>query len=244
MTAVMSEKVNGYTVEVTYDMDPESPREWDNACRLVMSHNRYRFPNEADVDFDAYDGWDEVEKALRSKHRAHLIVPVYMYDHSGLAFRAGRGFGDVDSGRWDWGQVGFAYLTKSDLRREWGKDQEREQKALASIEAELDAYESFVNGNVYCFSVEDEDGNLIESCAGFYDMDDALKEGKSIAENNEYGAPRAQRTEEAKALDDTELTSALRENAQTIISEDEGDELTKALAAMPALAAEKLRRIG
>lgn len=48
---VVAEKVldNGYRVEVVYDTDPESPREWCNVGHMACSHSRY---NLGDEDFE------------------------------------------------------------------------------------------------------------------------------------------------------------------------------------------------
>jgi hypothetical protein len=43
------------------------------------------------------------------------------------------------------------------------------------IDRELETYTAWANGEVYCFTLYDEKGELEESCCGFYDLE-AIKQ--------------------------------------------------------------------
>jgi hypothetical protein len=119
-----------------------------------------------------------------------LILPVYLYDHSGLAISTG-GFSDP----WDSGQVGYIFIRHSDILKEWGgKGKRLTQKVMKQAEkyldGEVETYNDELQGRVYGYIVE-KDGDDIDSCWGFYpdhpekyepDYTYCLKEARSIVD--------------------------------------------------------------
>jgi hypothetical protein len=183
--AIETESVNGYTINVEYDEGSESPREWDNVAHLLMKRDRYNLPWECDENFDPETyGIAEVAKAVTRRHDAAYTFPIYCYDHGSVAYRAGahNPFNDP----WDSGLVGIAYVTNAAVQeaRGWylSADFNPEEWAKAIVDGELDTYTQWANGSVYGFVVKDPLGGTIESCWGFYDDDEAMSEGKDIAE--------------------------------------------------------------
>ena len=98
-----------------------------------------------------------------------IILPLYLYDHGGITMNT-TGF----SCPWDSGQVGWIYCTKEDFIKETGyteKELFEEGKAEALLKGEVETYDQYLTGDVYGFVLEDEDGNQIDSCWGFYGSD-------------------------------------------------------------------------
>jgi hypothetical protein len=167
----------GLTVQIFYDDMPESPREWDNFGRLALKHDRYDMPNEADIDIHGYDSWNEVEAALRHEYGALVILPVSMYDHSGVHIYAG------NNGMYG-AQIGFTYCTREDILNNWGSKrvtQKQRIQAEALLTAEVETYSDYSNGNVYGYVILDEDGEELDSCWGIYGYDYAVSAAKDIA---------------------------------------------------------------
>ena len=103
-------------------------------------------------------------KALIGKGNV-IMLPLYLYDHSGITMNTG-GF----SCPWDSGQVGYIYVTMEDARKEWsGTDEEIRAKALTCLEAEVKVYDQYLTGDVYGYIIEDDDGEIVDSCWGFYE---------------------------------------------------------------------------
>lgn len=101
-----------------------------------------------------------------------VIMPVSIYDHSGVSIWLGS-----PTCMWDSGQVGFMYLTKKDALRELGNCTEEnwKERAMECMEAEMEVYNCYISGDVYGFVIEDEDENEIDSCWGYYG-DEAVKD--------------------------------------------------------------------
>ena len=145
-------QVDDISVEVFYDQHAESPRQWDNMTKFIMFHRRYNLPHEVDIHEQDYSSWDEMEAELQQQYK--WVYPVFMYDHSGLAFSI-----NSFSCRFDSGQVGFIVL-----------DEGTPEQAYKWATSELHIYSEYVNGNVFGFLVE-ENGEHIHGCSGFYGSD-------------------------------------------------------------------------
>lgn len=134
---------------IIQDSSAESPREWDNSCKMMLHHRRYDLPNETGLSFRDYDSYDELREALGAEYK--WVFNVYGYEHGGIAFSL-RPF----SCPWDSGQAGFIC-----------SDEEDRDKAYAQAEAELKTYTAWCNGEVYGYKIEDDNGEEIDSCWGF-----------------------------------------------------------------------------
>lgn len=160
---------------ITYEEYPESPRTWDNLGKMVLKHNKYHLAMEADIDFDDFVGWDEVEKYLRNEHEAYIVLPVQMHEHSSINIYVG------DShDRWDGGQLGFIFATREDIKTWFEVEritQAVRERAIACLTAEVDDYSKYIDGECYRFTLERAaDGAYIDSCGGYYNTNDIKAE--------------------------------------------------------------------
>lgn len=153
-------------LKLMYDSSPESPRTWDNLGTMVCFHNRYDLGDKHNYSSDDYNNWEEMKKAIIKEENTAVILPLYMYDHSGISIST-----SPFSCRWDSGQIGFIFVSKEKALEEFGgkivtaKLKERIEKIL---EGEVETYTQYVEGEVYGFEIVDEDDDIIDSCYGFY----------------------------------------------------------------------------
>jgi hypothetical protein len=76
---------NNFTIEIHTDSTIESPRTWDNLATLVCFHRRYNLGDTDDgYHSEEFSGWDDVLKQIENDHQLAAIVPLYLFDHSGL----------------------------------------------------------------------------------------------------------------------------------------------------------------
>lgn len=165
-------------LEIFPDDGPESPREWSNLGTMAFFHKRYDLGDkDHGINANSFNSWDEMEKYVWEELKAAVVMPVYMYDHGGLAFSTSRDnypFND----RWDSGRLGLMFVTKETVRKEYpGEDPnnlspEKIAKIKDILTNELKVYAQYVEGDVYGFQVTDKKtGDCIESCWGFYGSD-------------------------------------------------------------------------
>lgn len=174
-------------IRVEQDETPMHPRkDMDNLGTMVCWHGRYELgdeqPSESPFEFRS-----ELPKDI-------IELPLYLYDHGGITMNTA-GF----SCPWDSGQVGFIYVSRADVREQYGWKRitkAREQQILGYLKAEVETYDQYLRGDVYGFIVEerptavfDAEGKPVEvdgdelweethSCWGFYG-DDPFKNGIS-----------------------------------------------------------------
>lgn len=174
----MEKVVGKYKVVVVQDEYPENPRtSWDNLGKMICFHKRYDLGDKHDYKSGDYNSWDEVEKSITRNEDVCVILPLYLYDHSGITMKTSS-FND----RWDSGQVGFIYVSKKDVRKEYNVKRitkEIRDKVTKILEGEVDTYDKYISGEVFGFKVLDEDGEVIDSCWGYYDEDECMNEGLS-----------------------------------------------------------------
>lgn len=160
----MKQTVNNVDVVVEYDNFPIDPIEYSEVL-FAMFHRRYKLGNQHDINHDNFDGWSEMQEHLESTF--DYVTPIYMYEHSGIAFKT-TSFGD----RWDSGQIGFACANYKDFGlTEW--------RDLDSIVCSLlHEYQNYINGEVYAVCLYDsETGEQIDSMSGFSSEEEAMQSG-------------------------------------------------------------------
>jgi len=181
---------NGYTVEIYVDEYPDSPREWDNLSQIVCFHNRYELGDKHNYRFEDFDGWDELKKQITKDFDPVAIVPIYLFDHSGLSIATDcEMFRAFDSHGWDWGQVGFAFTPRKKFLQEFNKKRmspKLREIAEKGLQSEVKTYGQYLSGEVYCYIIKDGDGKEIDSCDyGMYGYDDTVAETKlAVDESN------------------------------------------------------------
>ena len=126
------------TVEV--DADPASPREWDNLGVMVCWHRSYILgdvqPKEDPVSWLA---------GFREENPRAVILPLYLYDHSGITMNT-VGF----SCPWDSGQVGYIVCMPESQNSMGTPD----DLVKAALQSEVEVYSQFLEGECYGFIVE------------------------------------------------------------------------------------------
>ena len=173
-TPVYEETYRDHTIKIIHDPNPENPRDYDNLGTMACWHRRYRLGDKHDHDdprdllIDLCEVSGETDLSIndlvaRAVKRA-VILPLYLYDHSGITMNT-TGFHSP----WDSGQVGYIYVTFEDIRKEYGVTRVSKNlraKITDHLRQELATYDHYLTGNCYGFVVEKDDEE-VESCWGF-----------------------------------------------------------------------------
>jgi len=191
-------KYRGFNINIFPDNDPLSPRtEWDNLGTMICWHNNYNigdkhtFPDPAALICDILDkcnmntkkvdedyvldlnSQDFINKYLDKVNKKCIMLPIYLYDHSGITINT-CGF----SCQWDSGQIGWIYITYEKIRKEYGWKvitKERKEKIKSYLISEVETYDNFLTGAVYGYQIEPTSRNknieCDDSCWGFFGYD-------------------------------------------------------------------------
>ena len=106
---------------------------------------------------------EELEKKF---YEEYIALPIYMYEHSMITLST-----TPFSCRWDSGKYGYIYMTKEEVREEYGVkriSKKTRELVLDRLRAEIQELDYYVSGRVYGFRITDKDGEIIDSCWGFY----------------------------------------------------------------------------
>lgn len=186
-------KADGLTLE--YD---RSSREWelksyDNNIKKWYAEWSAPPP----LDDKGYDLADSIRDCLSDRdlmslaERNHLIMPLYLLDHSGITISTSD-FRD----RWDSGQVGWTYASHAEVAKEYGDaSPENIERARRLLNSEVETYDCYIRGECYGFQLL-RDGVEEDSCWGFLgSFDEAKKaireyipeDAAALADDAEYG---------------------------------------------------------
>ena len=181
-------KHNGFTIEIHADEDAESPRDnCDNLGKVFCFHDKYNLGDKNDYDSNQFSSWDELEKAIEKDFRPVVILPVYMMDHSSLSISTDpTWFQACDSQGWDWGQIGFAFVSREDALKEHNAKRlspKIKKESERILQSEVDEWGKYINGEVYGYIVKDEEGEEVDSCWGFIGYDYVIEEAKQSAKS-------------------------------------------------------------
>lgn len=120
---------------------------------------------------------------------ALIVLPVWVYEHSGISLRAGTRSYPFDD-RWDSAQAGVAYITPTIWaylsNDPWTGSDDQIERATKSIVEHVEVYGHWCNGDIYRYLIEDFDGEYIDSVGDWYDYDECEAEARSVAENTEH----------------------------------------------------------
>jgi len=133
------------------------------------------YTRDIELEFRIGSNPDKLNRVLESHY---LMLPLYLYDHSGITMRC-----SAFSCPWDSGQVGFIFVSKADARKEFGRlTKATVARIEQSLRGEVETYAQYLEGDVYGYEVEDSDGETLDSCWGFYGIEDCLSEARNSAD--------------------------------------------------------------
>jgi hypothetical protein len=185
-------EVGDLVVRIVPDESPTDPREGDNIATLVCWHRSYnlgdRKPTATEEDALRRGGFALLSRYMRRFCGVKYLVPLSLYDHSGLHMWVGGGPHAFDAQGWDSGTVGFAYVDAKQVALV-GASVETDEDAEQVVQAEVDEYTQWLEGDVYGYVItqkhcDDDDcphAEVVDSCWGFFGLDYVLECAREAA---------------------------------------------------------------
>jgi len=166
-TPVQETKIIGNKkIEISYDDMAMSPDDWGCEDQFVIFDHR-----DFCVQRDGIDGQEIFEAG--EKLKGYHIFRCYAYIHSGVALSVGsHNFPDA---RWDVSFKGFWVIKRQ--KGTWTREQ-----AKKAAEGLCDSWNQYLSGDVYYYNITDvETDEVIDSCGGFYGLDECMEEATAMA---------------------------------------------------------------
>ena len=175
---------NNTIIEVVQDLDPMNPRDWDNVGHMVCWHSRYNLGDtNTDYNIKDYDSAEELFNAI--KKDAICVMPLYLYDHSGISMSTGSFVGRAHHAGWDSGLVGYIYASKDDFDN--AGINLNEVTAEEVLTTEVKVYDKYLQGDFYgyrairldqCDSCGHVEREIVDSCWGYDSIEEAINASK------------------------------------------------------------------
>jgi hypothetical protein len=149
-------------------------------------HGRYALGDSFKIDNQDLGSWAEVQEHIETELGGMVILPLYLYDHSGLSIKVGSYRGISEHAGWDSGQVGFIYCTDGDMVREGIKTL---QEAEDQLRNEVKIYDKYLRGDFYTYRITKEEKceacnhtteNFQDSVGGWSEAEDAMSEAMQV----------------------------------------------------------------
>lgn len=191
--AVVTETYKGHTIEIFQEEDISccDPRGNDNLGTMACFHSRYNIGDKHKMTTSMFGSWEEMKNYIVKTLKAVVVLPIYMYDHSGQTIAT-----TPFSCRWDSGQIGFIFVTRETAMKEYSAKRitaELKKKIERILEAEVKEYDTWMRGEVYYYNIDnDETGDCVGNCGGYIteNTDELLAECKATVDYIEANKPQ------------------------------------------------------
>lgn len=176
------ENYKGYSIKLEQDdcyIDPR--KDFDHAASMVCFHKRYSLPNESSYHASDFDSWNDLQSKIESNNLDCFILPIYMYDHSGVTIST-----KPFSCPYDSGQIGFIFISRNKAKSEYGIKhftQTQIDRVFSYLISEVTEYNQFLTGDVWYYTIS-KDEELIDSCGGFYGFHYAMQQAKEAIDDH------------------------------------------------------------
>ena len=163
------ETENGKQIEIFASPDGNNPRQYDNLAKMVCFHKKYSLGDKHNYSSSDYSSYEEMKKDIIKRDGAVIVEPLYIYEHGSITIST-----TPFSCPWDSGQLGFVIVTKDGIKNNFGVKRVTKkliEKCKEVLQSEVKEYKMYLEGDVYGFRCYDEDGNITDSCIGFFGTD-------------------------------------------------------------------------
>ena len=186
---------NKVQAELVYDQDATNPREGSNLGTILIAPKLSHWVTSQDDVIDMsiprgdnpFKHWENLrrEQLKLKKSEIAIAYPITKYEHGGISLSLGYKSG------WDYGVVGFIYITKEQVRKCFGVTRITQSiiaQAESCLQSELDMLTAWLNGECYGWYIkeyaladdglEGEEVGILESCGGYFEQEQALGDMK------------------------------------------------------------------
>jgi len=100
--------------------------------------------------------------------RGFVLLPVYKYEHSGIIYQAAES--NPFTCPFDSCMAGVIYVSKADIYKAYQKKCGKSMVSQVNemLKAEVQQYSYYADGQVYVYTLLDDDGNEVDTMGGFY----------------------------------------------------------------------------
>lgn len=166
------EEYKGFMIYIAPDEYIDSPTDWGNYEIVTFFRNRYI--TDTDIE-EYYTDNGKLKPQYQAKMRAGKLFPIDVYEHGGTAYSLS---GEGMQCRWDTSSNAGLIIFNDDYIKGVSYEKRKEY-----ARQDLQEYTMWANGDVYGYSIEDKDGNEIDSLGGCYGYDYCLESAQEYIDD-------------------------------------------------------------
>ncbi len=178
---ITSKIYKNHSIQITQDEFPENPRDWENLGTMVCFHSKY---NLGDKDH----GFTPESLVKKIKQADIISLPIFLFDHSGLTISTDDTmFRAMDSHGWDWGKIGYIFVSLERVREEYKKklvSKKLRETVLTCLRNEVETYNQYLQGEVFYYEILNSEGKSVDGCSGFYGLEDCIHQAELWVDHN------------------------------------------------------------
>ncbi len=165
-------------LEINYDEFAYNPRNDDNLSLLILkgvygdnnTELKELLNTTANFAKNAQEHLILMKREIKRRYGKIVYANfISKYEHSGICLKIGnfKGF--------DYSMIGFVFITEKRLK-EIGLSNTSNTCIEGIISDEINTYNQWLNGEVYQYILYDNQGTIVDSCTGFYDLESIKKD--------------------------------------------------------------------
>ena len=187
---------NKAKAELIYDQHATNPREWANLGTILIAPNKAHWIANRDDVVDTsclgknpYEHWNNLRREQLKLKKSDIAIayPITKHEHGEISLQLGYKSG------WDYGVVGFVYVTKEQVRKCYGVDRITKsiiERAKNCLQDELDMLTRWLNDDCYGWQIKEcaltddgldwEEVDTLDACWGYFGKEQALDDMQNM----------------------------------------------------------------
>jgi hypothetical protein len=145
--------------EYNPDFEEQLDEWWSKSSSALEREHGEGFHYKSEYKRAMRDLHDEYASKLQEElEKYYVVLPLYLYDHSGITMSTG-----AFSCPWDSGRVGFIYISHDTANKEFGGDlfqdktswnDEKTKRCKEILKNDVEVYDQYITGDVYGFEMQ------------------------------------------------------------------------------------------
>lgn len=167
-----------------YDTEFHDPRSWDNVGIMYCWHPDYILGDDQ-FSRGEFNSLEEVYDYIKTELNGICILPLCIYEHSGITMYIGqKGDYPFDAAGWDTTACGFIYTTNKKISDHFKLTNASEEEVEEILRQEVSVYASYLEGEIYQYWIEDNEGHVHDACGGYVgSYDSCVSDAKAAADS-------------------------------------------------------------
>lgn len=171
-------EVESNKLVIEYDDNAQSPREWEgNLGYFLTVDSKHNSPDNhpdfeeiiketADIAKDQESHIKLIKKEIEVRLEINVLAvfPVAKYEHSGISYSLGAKHG------FDYSNNGFYIITEKSAK-DYCLTDTKEETLKTHAEAEISSYNDYINGNIYKWTLYNDQSEVEDSGSDYYDLE-------------------------------------------------------------------------